>query len=99
MRDPGPPDVEADELEQFVHRQYTFREECAQALFECCRLTGDLPGLTRGYQELRDVLRALAADAGVSVGSEGTEPGAVTQARYEAIYAELTQGVGGAASD
>ena len=70
MRDPGPPDVEADELEQFVFRQYAFREECARALFECCRLTGDLPGLRRGYQELREVLRALAADAGVPMGAE-----------------------------
>lgn len=98
MRDPGPPDVEADELEQFVFRQYAFREECARALFECCRLTADLPGLQRAYQELQDVLRALAADAGISMGSEGTEPGAVTQARYEAIYAELTRGTS-AASD
>ena len=91
MRDPGPPDVEADELEQFVFRQYAFREECARALFECCRLNGDLPGLQRGYQELQDVLRALAADAGVPMGSEGTGPGAVTQARSTEIYAELTR--------
>jgi hypothetical protein len=57
MRDPGPPDAEADELDQFVHRQYAFREECASAVFECCRLAGDVPGLTRAYQELRAVLR------------------------------------------
>jgi hypothetical protein len=71
MCDPCPPDVEADELEQFVHRQYAFREECARAVFECCRLTEDLPGLIRAYQELCEVLRALAADAGVALGSEG----------------------------
>jgi Bacterial transcriptional activator domain len=70
MRDPGPPDVEAVELEQFVFRQYAFREECARALFECCRLTGDVPALTRAYQELREVLHALAFDADVPVGSE-----------------------------
>jgi hypothetical protein len=99
MRDPGPPEVEGDELEQFVFRQYAFREECARAVFECCRLTRDLPGLQRGYQELQDVLRALAADAGVPMGSDGTEPGAVTQAQYESIHAELTRPASSVAGD
>ncbi|MDQ6673377.1 MAG: hypothetical protein M3069_21980, partial [Chloroflexota bacterium] len=100
MRDPGPPDVEADELEQFVFRQYAFREECARAVFECCRLTRDLPGLERSYRELCEVLHALAADAGVPAGCEGTEPGAVTQARYKAIWAELnTRGAATTAGD
>jgi len=96
MRDPGPPDAEADELDQFVHRQYAFREECARAVFECCRLAGDVPSLTRAYQELRSVLRALAADADVPASAEATEPGAVTQALYDSIYAELTRGAAAA---
>jgi hypothetical protein len=99
MRDPGPPDAEADELEQFIFRQYAFREECARAVFECCRLTRDLPGLQRAYRELQDILRALAADADVAPGLEGTEPGAQTQARFQAIYAELSRGGSAAASD
>jgi hypothetical protein len=101
MRDPGPPDVEADELEQFVHRQYTFREECARAVFECCRLTGDLPTLTRTYQELREVLRALALDAGVDASSpdtDATAPSAPTRALYEEVPARLMRG-GSVASD
>jgi hypothetical protein len=92
MRDPGPPDVEADELEQFVHRQYTFREECARAVFECCRLTGDLPSLTRTYRELGDVLRALAEDAGVDADADAMAPSAVTRALYEEVYADLARG-------
>jgi hypothetical protein len=101
MRDPGPPDVEADELEQFVHRQYAFREECARAVFECCRLTGDLPTLTRTYQELREVLRALALDAGLDVSevdTDATAPSTSTRALYEEVRAGLMRG-GSIASD
>jgi hypothetical protein len=95
MRDPGPPDVEADELEQFVHRQYTFREECARAVFECCRLTRDLPSLTRTYRELGEVLRALAEDAGVDAADADADvmaPSALTRALYEEVYADLVRG-------
>jgi hypothetical protein len=50
---PVPAAVYSESIEQqFVFRQYAFREECARALFECCRLNADLLGLVRARSQL-----------------------------------------------
>jgi nucleoid-associated protein YgaU len=82
MRDPGPPDSERDQGDQ-----YAYREACARAAFACCRRLRDRGRLVRVHRELRAALAALDADA------EAAEPAQLAPATvelYEAIYAELT---------
>ena len=88
MRDPGPPDPERDR-----HDPYAYREQCARAVFACCRQLRDVGLLVRTHQELVAILRALYADAEVA---EGAEPEAMTTALFKKIYAELTTSAVGA---